>query len=183
MATVNLSCLNCVSHLLSFGSFRMAVVCKESGHEPKVFCVILGSSVILLATLFLSLWFCSGQRKAAVQKLQTEAEAEKAALIIHSAERTAAQERELNECLSHEVRNRLAAAVSASSFVAATISQDNPLATEEAVCACRGDVHIIQSSLKFINDLLRSLLDVQKAASNKSRSQIRPTDICSDGEW
>lgn len=80
------------------------------------------------------------------------------------------------------MRNPLAAAMTASSFVAATIQQERPLSTDEAVQACRGDVHIIQSSLKFINDLLRSLLDMQKAASNKLKLQIRPTDIYSDGE-
>ena len=80
-----------------------------------------------------------------------------------------------------QVRNPLAAAMSASSFVAAAMSEDSPFATEEALNSCRGDVRIIQSSLKFINDLLRSLLDMQKAASNKLRLEIRPTDIYRDG--
>ena len=67
--------------------------------------MILGSSVILVATVFLALWFYSTQRKAsAIRRVQAEAEAEKAALIIGNAEKAAAQERELNEYLSHEVR-------------------------------------------------------------------------------
>ena len=159
------------------------MVCHDSGYEPEIFYIILGSSVILLATLFLSFWFYSSQRKAAaIQRLQRKAEAEKAALIISNAEATATQERELNEYLSHEVRNPLAAAMSASSFVAASVKQDNPLSTEEAVQACRSDVHIIQSSLKFINDLLRSLLDMQKATSNKLKLEYRQTDIYNDGK-
>ena len=73
--------------------------------------------------------------------------------------------------------------MSASSFVAATLREDRPLSTAESLQACRGDVHIIQSSLKFINDLLRSLLDMQKAASNKLRVDIKPTDIYNDGKY
>ena len=145
--------------------------------------MILGSSVILLATLFLSFWFVSSQRKAAaIQKFRAHAEAEKSALILENAEKIAAQERELNAFLAHEVRNPLAAAMSASSFVASAIQQDRPLASEASVESCRGDVHIIQSSLKFINDLLRSLLDMQKAASNRLALKMQASDIFNDGK-
>jgi signal transduction histidine kinase len=139
--------------------------------------------VILLATLFLSFWYYSSQKKAAaIAALRTKADAEKAALVIENAKTTAAQEREMMELMSHEVRNPLFAAMSASSFVAAAVLQDNPLASKSAVETCREDVHVIQSSLKFINDLLRSLLDMQKASSNALTLNLRPTDIRNDGK-
>ena len=85
---------------------RTVVVCHHAGFEPNLFYVILGSTVVLAATVFLSLWFYTSQRKvAAVQRVQAQAESEKAALIIGNAEKVADQERELNEYLSHEVCN------------------------------------------------------------------------------
>lgn len=80
-------------------------VCHDSDYQPHNFYVILGGEVFLVAALFLAIWFYTSQRKASTLALiKAEAESEKAALIVENAERVAAQERELNEYLSHEVR-------------------------------------------------------------------------------
>lgn len=80
-------------------------VCHDSGYEPDNFYIILGALVFLVAALFLAIWVYTSQRKAStLAYIKAEAESEKAALIVENAERVAAQERELNEYLSHEVR-------------------------------------------------------------------------------
>lgn len=95
-----------VSHL--FCSSRTVAVCHVEGYDPDLLFIILGSAVMLLATLLLSFWFYSSQRKAtAIAEFRATAEAEKASLIIENAEKTAAQEREMTELMSHEVRVRM----------------------------------------------------------------------------
>ena len=42
------------------------------------------------------------------------------------------------------------------------------------------DLHIIESSLQFINDLLRNMLDVQRAAHHQLKIEIAPTDVVRD---
>ena len=42
------------------------------------------------------------------------------------------------------------------------------------------DIKIIDSSLHFINDLLRNMLDMQRAGSNQIPFEIKPTDIMND---
>lgn len=79
-----------------------------------------------------------------------------------------------------KVRNPLAAAMSASSFVNASLQEDEPFRNHGSLKACRNDVHIVQSSLKFINDLLRSMLDMQKAASDRLVLELKPVDVYSD---
>eukprot|EP00977_Amphora_coffeiformis_P019423 scaffold7227_cov160-Amphora_coffeaeformis.AAC.2 len=157
------------------------VVCHNSGYDPKLLYPILGSAAIMVATCLLALWFYSSQQKAVtIARMTAQAETERAAIIVKSAERAAQQERDLNEYLAHEVRNPLAAAMAAGNFVGVALNEERPLSTDESIQACRGDAHVIQSSLKFIDDLLRSILDMHKAASNQLQIQERPTDIVHD---
>ena len=55
-----------------------------------------------------------------------------------------------------------------------------PLVTEQAQKAACEDVGVIRSSLSFINDLLRSMLDVHRAANKQLKIEATPTDILSD---
>jgi len=41
-------------------------------------------------------------------------------------------------------------------------------------------MHIISSSLQFTNDLLRSMLDMQKAVTNRIHLDLQPTCIMKD---
>ena len=44
----------------------------------------------------------------------------------------------------------------------------------------REDLSIIGSSLQYINDLLRNMLDMHKVASNQIHMQLSPTDLHRD---
>lgn len=58
---------------------------------------------------------------------------------------------------SHEVRNPLAAAISASEFVASTmdeISRTGTAPREESLALAVDDVHLTLQSLHFVNDFL-----------------------------
>jgi CheY-like chemotaxis protein len=52
--------------------------------------------------------------------------------------------------------------------------------TEESRTAVQEDVHIIDSSLTFINDLLRNMLDVHRAAHKELHIKKKPTSVYSD---
>jgi signal transduction histidine kinase/CheY-like chemotaxis protein len=106
-----------------------------------------------------------------------DALAEKQAQMISNATEAANKEREFNDYIAHEVRNPLAAALSASSFVSALVNEEEPLVNQESRSVVRGDVRIIESSLHFINDLLRSMLDLHRAQSNQLILELVPTDI------
>ena len=67
-----------------------------------------------------------------------------------------------NDFLAHEVRNPVSAAMAACSFVKAAVTKENPLQTEESVQTTREDVGTIENALKFVADLLRSMLDMHR---------------------
>ena len=101
------------------------------------------------------------------------------------------------------MRNPLAAAISACSFVSSAILDDQQgrwnktvrinssgadneaerlllIDSDEKRKEVLDDVKIIDSSLHFINDLLRNMLDMQRAGSNQIHIQKKPTDIMND---
>jgi len=104
---------------------------------------------------------------------------------------------DLNDFIAHEVRNPLAAAISACSFVSSAIIEDQEqgkkgdsingeeervalIASEEKRKEVQDDIQIIDSSLHFINDLLRNMLDIQRAGSNQINVERKPTNIMDD---
>ena len=89
-------------------------------------------------------------------------------------------ERALNDYVAHEVRNPLSAALSAVTFVSAAVSVEKPLADEESQRQVREDVNIITRSLQFINDLLRSMLDMHRAVNKQMILVKSPTDLRKD---
>lgn len=83
--------------------------------------------------------------------------------------------------IAHEVRNPLAAAISACSFVSSAIDDETQPLTEESVRkSLQDDCSIISSSLRFINDLLRNMLDVHRASNKQLQIDTSPTDILRD---
>mmetsp|Transcript_5711 Transcript_5711/g.8801 ORF Transcript_5711/g.8801 Transcript_5711/m.8801 type:complete len:830 (-) Transcript_5711:2106-4595(-) len=144
--------------------------------------IVVGS--VTGALILYALW-CMRRIKASeqrrVKKLKEAAEAEKAAIIVENATKAAKSERELNDYIAHEVRNPLAAALSACSFVLSAVGDETiPLTTDEARRVVTEDALIINSSLHFINDLLRNMLDMQRAASNQLKLEPTPTDLLKD---
>jgi signal transduction histidine kinase len=99
---------------------------------------------------------------------------------VKHAGQEAVAERELSEYLSHEVCNPLAAALSACSFVSLAVHEQSPLMDDESRQSVREDVGVIHSSLRFINELLRSMLDLHRAVDHRLKLHRAPTDICHD---
>lgn len=168
--------------LVSIGDRKwiVAVVPTDSDYyAPELFYVILGSTIILFACVCLAAWFYTQMRRA-VKMNEHMAAAEKAALIVKNAERDLVVERDLNDFIAHEVRNPLAAAMSACGFVVTEVNTPSPLADEESRQTVREDTAIIASSLKFIDDLLRNILDMNRATSNQMHIEMAPTDLLRD---
>lgn len=90
------------------------------------------------------------------------------------------RERELNDFIAHEVRNPLSAALSASCFVMAEVQGPQPLKTPESQTSVREDMDIVTSSLHFINDLLRNMLDMHRVNSNQLQLEMKHTDMKRD---
>jgi len=130
-----------------------------------------------LLSLFMSLLVYSILSQ---KQLHANAIAEKTNQIAENAKKSAKVERELNDFIAHEVRNPLSAALSACSFVSASVNEKEPLIDEESRKSVREDVQIIQNSLQFVNDLLRSMLDLHRAKSQQMMLDYIPTDIRHD---
>ena len=106
--------------------------------------------------------------------------AEKNYSLIQNAKDSAKTERELNDFIAHEVRNPLSAAMSAASFISSAVNEQEPLNTVEDQQAVRDDIAIIESSLQFVNDLLRNMLDFHRAASSELHLESTATDVQRD---
>lgn len=85
-----------------------------------------------------------------------------------------------SDFLAHEVRNPLAAAISATSFVSSAVQAPNPLSTEDSKAAVLEDIGIINASLQYVNDLLRSMLDLHKTACDQLRVDLNPACLRKD---
>jgi signal transduction histidine kinase len=70
--------------------------------------------------------------------------------------------------------------MSACVFVKNAVHEKKPLATEEAITCIREDVDIIENALHFVNDLLRNMLDMHRAANKQMQVHMVPTDILHD---
>jgi signal transduction histidine kinase len=60
------------------------------------------------------------------------------------------------------------------------VHTESPLATAESRESVKEDLSIIKNGLHFINDLLRSMLDMHRAASNQMKIVRAPTDLMKD---
>jgi hypothetical protein len=86
-----------------------------------------------------------------------------------------------NSLSSCSVRNPLSAAISACSFVSATLDSENGgLDAPDTKSAMQEDVGVIQSSLTYVNDLLRNMLDMHKASSDQLRVELLPANLRKD---
>jgi len=152
------------------------------------------------AGIFLFTAFVFGCYDSLIFKGQRHIVNEASGMIVQNARRAAKNERELNDFIAHEVRNPLAAAISACSFVSSAIMDDQQrmnsnndkeeelgeterlalIASNEKREEVLDDINIIDSSLNFINDLLRNMLDMQRAGSNQIHIERKPTDIMND---
>jgi len=70
--------------------------------------------------------------------------------------------------------------MSALSFVSTEVNTEPPLLDATSIASVREDIRIIKNSHSFINDLLRTMLDMQRAASNRMEIDKGPTDLTKD---
>lgn len=152
---------------------------RSKGHIMAVIAVVIVSA-ILGAALYIVL--AQKQEHANVQE-------EQAARLVEAAEAATAAEKEMNDYISHEVRNPLSAAIAASTFVNASVGQLSRHATEvdgldkrhaEVLMSVQEDMVIVDQSLHFINELLRSMLDMHRAASHQIRLQVETLSVRDD---
>ena len=138
-------------------------------NKPVIYTIIVFCGFAFAAILFIAFSYTVERR----QQLMLEK-------VVENAQKAALAERELNEFLSHEVRNPLSAAISACSFVTTAINEPQPLNDPETRKFAREDIEVVNCSLHFINDFLRSMLDIHRAGGNQIKIEKSPTDILKD---
>jgi len=150
------------------------ITAPEKSFSSDMSFVIFGAVIMFLACIGLAMWiFTNAQRDVKLSQM-------KSAMMLENAKKMAQVERELNDFVAHEVRNPLSAAMSASEFVASALNEKDPLATRKGQESMREDISIVQSSLHFINDLLRTMLDINRASSKQIQLEIKKVDILND---
>lgn len=166
---------------IASAKWTVAIVALEDTFQTDIQSVILTGKLMLVASLSLALWIWTNMRRSKVFiDIKRQADHEKAQLIVNNARQSARAEQELNDYIAHEVRNPLAAAMAACSFVKIEVEEKEPLATKESIQSVREDIGIIDTSLLYINDLLRQMLDMHKAASNMIALDLVPMDVLED---
>jgi len=160
--------------------WTITVVKKQSRYTSDLLYVSVGAFLIILASIILVFWVHSNDRRSRrYSKERAQAEQEKAALILENARQATRTERNPGKARKDfEDLYRIAAMV-ACTFVHSALQKDPPLRNEELEVA-RGDVKIIDNSLNFVNDLLRNMLDMHRAASKQLHVDIAPVDLLHD---
>jgi signal transduction histidine kinase/CheY-like chemotaxis protein len=162
--------------------WTVVVVADNDTFQPQLFFVIFGSVLIFLASASLALGInVSHRRSVKINEIRADAKAEKATMMVENARKSARAERELNDFIAHEVRNPLSAAMTASIFVSSAIGDEKTsLADPEIRKSIEDDMDTIDASLKFINDLLRNMLDMNRASSKQLCIELAHADLLQD---
>ena len=152
-------------------TWKIVVVPHSGSFESNnAFVVVGGVAIALACILIVGCYLSHGVRSRKKQELQHATQAEKTALVIQHAEASLEAERQRTEYLAHEVRNPLAAALAASSFVESACQDDQ----------ISEDINVIRSSLNYINDLLRSMLDIGRVTKREMVLHPAPTLLARD---
>ena len=155
--------------------WKMVVVSDSEAFEPYYGFVITMSIVIALVSIFTSVWFYMSTRRARkFQELQFLATQEQARVKFEAAQKRALAERELNDFIAHEVRNPLSAAISATNFVSSSIdgieNSHDLFNQKESV---KEDIFIIQTSLSYVNELLRNMIDMHRITCDDTSKEFK----------
>jgi CHASE1-domain containing sensor protein len=82
----------------------IVVQAPEDAYQANYIFVTLGGSIIFVASVCLACWVhTNSKRMNAFNKMRSEADAERAALILDNARKATRTERELNDFIAHEV--------------------------------------------------------------------------------
>ena len=87
------------------GEWTIVVVSNNSIYDADLTFVVVGAVMILAICVFVAFFIFTSMRRVAKVSVM-EIEAEKAALLIDTQEAAIRSERELNEFIAHEVRDR-----------------------------------------------------------------------------
>jgi signal transduction histidine kinase len=169
-------------HAIASREWTFLVMAEQDEFAPEgLLYIVLSAVMIFVACTCTALWvYTNHTRLANIHDIQCKAAADKAEFMVESARKAARDERWLNDFISHEIRNPCAAAISACSFVSSAVHEAEPLVSEKARASVREDVKIIETSLSFINDLLRNMLDMHRAASHQLIIDNSYVDILED---
>lgn len=148
---------------------------RDATHVTTLVAVIVGSALLSILVYVV----------LAQKQIQSDMQAQQANFLVKSAVAATAAEHELNDYISHEIRNPLSAAIAASSFVRTAVGEvENRRAsttdTAPLLQAMREDLEIVDQSLHFIDELLRSMLDMHRAASRDISLHIAPLSVKDD---
>ncbi|CAJ1953590.1 unnamed protein product [Cylindrotheca closterium] len=161
--------------------WTITVVDMEGWWDFNLPFIILGGAIILCSAISLAAYVRNDARKTKrYNELKVEASHEKAALILKNARQATKTERELNDFIAHEVRNPVAAAMAACNFVQTELNKPKPFVEEEALEVAQGDMSVIENALKFVNDLLRNMLDMHRAGNKQLQVNMVATDLKHD---
>ena len=150
------------------------IICgDDEDYKPDITFVVLGACMIFLACVCLAIWLYTSHRQS-----RKAVKNEKAAIMLENARQAALREKELNDFVAHECRNPLSAAISATNFVSSAVNQG--LTTPESIAAVKEDIHIIDASLTFVNDLLRNMLDIHRPSQKDFDLTMTPVSVYSD---
>ena len=159
----------------------IAIVPTGNEFNPAVVFVILGGITIFLSSIFLAFTVQTKTKQIIrYNTMKRDAELERTTLVLDNAKKSAKSERELNDFIAHEVRNPVAAAMAACSFVERTSNKDHSAVDDESWNVLRGDVQVISNALQFINDLLRAMLDMHRATSNQLVVKLTSVHVLHD---
>jgi signal transduction histidine kinase len=159
----------------------ITVVHMEGRWDINMVFIILGGVIIMLAAVALAVYVRNDARKTKrYNELKQQASHEKAALTLKNARQATKTERELNDFIAHEVRNPVAAAMAACNFVQMEMNKTKPFVDEEALVVAQGDMSVIENALKFVNDLLRNMLDMHRAGNKQLQVEMVATDLMHD---
>jgi signal transduction histidine kinase/CheY-like chemotaxis protein len=155
---------------------------RYSTNKPWVYTLVVASTFLFTAIVFVVFAYAVERRQKILMNGVVKTAEKVAAMngVVETARKVAATEREVNEFLAHEVRNPLSAAMSALSFVASSVNESSHISNEEFRKSLQEDAQIIGSSLHFIDQFLRSMLDMYRAVANKLEVNLLPTDLLKD---
>ena len=172
--------------------------------------ILISSVVLAMFIYLATRVVVHDKRNRMYSKLRAEAAAERNALVLENANKAAQTERELNDFLAHEVRNPLSAAMAATTFLKTELDRrkksnrdfhahfqdrddgnsfneneksgfaDEADVTAPRLIQAREDIRVVDHALRFINELLRNMLDMHRASSGKMLVKFAPVDLLRD---
>lgn len=82
---------------------------------------------------------------------------------------------------AHEIRNPLASALAALNFVSSKTSDRTVVPDADQRALVQADARVIDSSLQFVNELLRNMLDLHRASKGHGiKLHLAPVDVMKD---